>query len=253
MSQTLTRKIAFSCVIIFLSAFAFAPQLERMSYTHHDKAFERALTTFAVARALNGVISMLQGTQIEGSVVFASATFSVGEILDPINDLIERFSWVMLVATVALGIEKILIEMGGVLALKIALACMGTLGLVFLWMPRLETLSAWVLRGFTILVILRFLMPTLEWTNATLYAHFTEPVYVQATQTLHQTSQELEALNPIEKKELSFFQKLGERVEKTAQDVIAIMAVFVLHTLLLPLLFLWGGLRGVLACLGRWG
>jgi hypothetical protein len=248
-TQTVKQKIVLSCVIVCLSALAFAPQLERMSYAYHEKAFERALTTFAVARVLNGVISVLQGTELEGSVVFASATFAVGEILDPINDLVERFSWVMLASTVALGIEKVLIEMGGVAALKNALALVGALSVVVVWMPRLKTVFSWSLRLFAVLVILRFLMPALEFTSATVYEHFTQPTYIEASQTLMQTSQELEALNPVEKKELSFFQNLSERFEKATQDIIAMIVVFVLHTMLFPALFLWGGFRGVVACL----
>ena len=35
------------------------------------------------------------------------------KVLDPINDLAERFSWVMLVNTASLGIQRILMEKSG--------------------------------------------------------------------------------------------------------------------------------------------
>ena len=46
-------------------------------------------------------------------------TLSIGELLDPFNDMVERFSWVMLLTSVSLGIQKILLIFGGKLFLKI--------------------------------------------------------------------------------------------------------------------------------------
>ncbi|HHH38205.1 MAG TPA: hypothetical protein ENK50_01345 [Sedimenticola sp.] len=59
---------------------------------------ERTLEAFALARGINAVISVIQNAEI-GFTLGVSATLSPGEILDPVNDLIERFSLVMLVAS----------------------------------------------------------------------------------------------------------------------------------------------------------
>ena len=88
---------------LYLSHSCHLKDLATAIMTRHLK---KAIATFAIAKTLNASISFLQGTEIEGSLVFASATFSVGEILDPLNDLVERFSWIMLASAVALGIEK---------------------------------------------------------------------------------------------------------------------------------------------------
>ena len=56
--------------------------------------------------------SVIQDTEIAFSPAGVGVTLAVGEILDPINDLIERFSFVMLVSTASLGIQKILLEVG---------------------------------------------------------------------------------------------------------------------------------------------
>lgn len=66
-----------------------------------DEAAERALQAFAVARGINAVISVIQDVEI-GFTFGLAATLSPGEILDPVNDLIERFSLVMLVASALL-------------------------------------------------------------------------------------------------------------------------------------------------------
>lgn len=52
----------------------------------------RAAYTFALVRGLNGVIALIQGTEVVVSPAGMGLTLTVGEILDPINDLAERFS-----------------------------------------------------------------------------------------------------------------------------------------------------------------
>ena len=75
-----------------------------------DKAFDRALIAFALARATNAIISIIQDSEIDIAPAGIGVTIAIGEALDPINDMIERFSWVMLVSLVSLGIQKLLIE-----------------------------------------------------------------------------------------------------------------------------------------------
>ena len=60
-----------------------------------ENALKNALVTFAVARTLNGVISAAQGTEVALEPGGVGVVLSVGEVLDPINDLIERFSAVI--------------------------------------------------------------------------------------------------------------------------------------------------------------
>src|SRR5574344_2722721 len=71
-----------------------------------DKSFNQALIVFGSAKALNAVISLAQGTEINLPFVVVA----VGEVLDPINDLVEQFSLIMLASLVSLGIQKILLN-----------------------------------------------------------------------------------------------------------------------------------------------
>ena len=247
MKPTTIKNILLSFLIFFVTIIAFSPLLDTLSYDHHNKAFERSLATFAIAKGLNGIISVLQGTQIQGSVVFASATFTVGEILDPLNDLIERFSWVMLASTVALGIEKLLIDLGSAFGLKIIIATLASLTLVTLWLDKLSFVRYWVGRIFAVFLILRLAMPLLEGTNIMLYTHYTEPMYTKATASLQLASNELKTMkNDLTHKELSFFEKLQERFENASKEMISMMVIFVLHSILLPLLFFWGSIKSIL-------
>lgn len=71
-----------------------------------DESFKQAIIVFGSAKALNGVISLAQGTEINLPFIVVA----IGQILDPINDLVEQFSLIMLASLVSLGIQKILLN-----------------------------------------------------------------------------------------------------------------------------------------------
>ena len=71
-----------------------------------DESFKQAVIVFGSAKALNGVISLAKGTEIDLPFV----VIAIGEILDPINDLVEQFSLIMLASLISLGIQKILLN-----------------------------------------------------------------------------------------------------------------------------------------------
>lgn len=240
------KKILLSFIIFFVTLLALSPILDAISYDHHHQAFERSLATFAIAKALNAVISALQGTEIHASAVVVGVTTTVGEFLDPLNDMIERFSWIMLASTIALGIEKLLIDMGSALGLKTIIALLAGTTLLCLWIPKLHFANYWASRIFAVFMIIRLLMPLLEGTNTLIYAHYTEPMYLKATNSLNVASSDLQKLKTnLSQKELSFFERLQERFEETSKEMISMMVIFVLHSILLPLVFLWGGFKSI--------
>ena len=113
LKRTLSSMIVVAIILLSYSgAFeklikkTYIGKIDTKGIAYFDDSLERALYTFAVARGLNAVISVIQGTVVSGSPGGIGLQFSVGEILDPINDLLERFSWIMLFSTISLGIQN---------------------------------------------------------------------------------------------------------------------------------------------------
>ncbi|WP_419676079.1 hypothetical protein ACN2CX_04480 [Aliarcobacter butzleri] len=95
--------LLFSLIVFFLaSSFTIDESAKKMV----DESFKQAVIVFGSAKALNGVISLAQGTEINLPFVVVA----IGQILDPINDLVEQFSLIMLASLVSLGIQKILLN-----------------------------------------------------------------------------------------------------------------------------------------------
>ncbi len=90
---------------------------EEGSNTHISELTKKAFATFAIARGLNGAISILQETEIE----LFGIHIALGEALDPLNDLVEKFSTIMLVSLTSLSIQLIILNIGNSMVLNLLL------------------------------------------------------------------------------------------------------------------------------------
>ena len=100
-----------------------------------DAALARSLVTFAIARTLDSAISVVQGTEVAVEPGGVGVNFAPGQALDPINDLVERFSAAMLVATSSLALQGVLLDMARWWAANLALVLAAALALVAIWRP----------------------------------------------------------------------------------------------------------------------
>jgi len=178
--------------------------------------FHRALVTFALARTLNGLISTVQGTEIALEPAGVGVTLTPGQILDPVNDLVERFSWIMLGASISLGVQQVLLDVGQWWGVRLLVA---VAGLLWLWSAlrahgfreqvrpgtgreaclghaggrttqdavaeagsRFPAMIEPVLiRAFLVLLFLRFAVPAVLIANEIVYELFLQPRYLVST------------------------------------------------------------------------
>ena len=110
-SLSLRSRLGLVILLLLVAVLAVTPVLDQRAAQNYESLFQRALVTFALARTLNGVISAVQGTEVALQPAGVGVTLTPGELLDPVNDLVERFSWLMLGATVSLGVQQVLLEL----------------------------------------------------------------------------------------------------------------------------------------------
>ena len=264
--RTRLGKLAASLTMALLVALSFGGNADKTGEEFTETGFKRALITFASARAINGLISVAQGTEVAIQPGGIGAVLTPGEILDPINDLVEQFSQVMLFSAVVLGTQKLLIEISGWIWFSVLLAAVLLFWLATLWLPRLFSPAAQrVAFGLTgILLILRFLVPVAAIANEAVFDLFLEPGYEEANRHLENASRELGSerkrnepaaedaslLSALE----NFYESARARADvgaeleklktvanKTAEGIIDLIVLFMIQTLLLPLVFAWLG------------
>lgn len=261
-----TRLVLGLVTIIFVMAAA-SGIADRHGRDYLEQSMARTLVTFGIARALNGVISVAQGTEVAIEPAGVGVNFAPGQILDPVNDMIERFSWVMLSASASLGLQQLLSELSEWLPLMLIYAVSGiTLLLVLLLYDRTaEGVRLFVLRLFLLLTIARFLIPAVAFSAEMIHTGFLEPRYDVAVARLEKARDRLGNLNestmPGQPDEESIFDKLAKmygsaqssldidkrltKYREVAAEItsssVELIVIFLFQTLLLPLAIVWFG------------
>jgi hypothetical protein len=99
--------------------------LDGISAEFLNDSFINAIATYGSARLINGIISVLQTTTIEAGAFFVGGSLSIGQMLDPINDAVERLSNVMTIAIGSILLQKTLLAITSSLLFKVLLTLSG--------------------------------------------------------------------------------------------------------------------------------
>lgn len=266
MKISIYPKILLSLLALILILAAQLRWIDDIGENYTEQGLKRALVTYGIARGLNGVISVAQGTEVAVEPVGVGLTFTPGQILDPINDLIERFSWVVLASSASLGVQRILIQITSWYWFSILVSLFLFLSVYRMWrQPSQDSIrkSPW-LRVAMVLVVIRFMIPVIAIVNEGIYLVFLQPQYEESRLKLEQTtesmSQQNTAMSSVDtEQELSFVEKVQNMYESAtnavdfqrqlddlkqtaaqlSEDALNMIVVFVVQTILFPLLFLW--------------
>ena len=137
--------------LIFLPAIAWLGPLDKLSYTYVDDTLTNAGLIYATARGINAVISVIQTTEVDAALV----SVQVGQVLDPVNDLIERFSGIMLVSLGSLALQRIILEVVSDFTFNVILTVLAVLSVGTLVMGY-QKYYGYFARGFFVTAFLRF-------------------------------------------------------------------------------------------------
>lgn len=250
------KKVAILLAVALAVVFSWLPQVDNQAQDQIDQGLQRALVSFASARALNAAISVAQGTEASIEPAGVGFTFTPGEVLDPVNDLVEKFSDLMLLASLSFGVQKVLTEMGAFWLVSLLLSLTA-----LLWsrayLIGLEP-SVLTRRLLIILIAVRFALPIITLGSDLIFDKFLAAEYQTSQEFIDSSSSEMEEFNQsnantaeeqsiIERfrnwsQNISFESPIDElkaAADNTIEHVVNLMVIFVLQTLLLPLIILW--------------
>jgi hypothetical protein len=254
--KPLYLKTVFSILLVFSITFSYTHTLDNLAQKDIDSSLKRALVSFGSARALNAIISVMQGTEISIEPMGVGMTLAPGEALDPVNDLIERFSMVMLASSTSIGIQKIFLQISS-------------------W-----PLFSGLYIGVFGLTLLCFSIPVVFIANEMTYNGFLDSGYKESITIMDKTRSALQQIqqqapqansnaSPIEDEAgKSYWEKLKEQVNlpdyvaakvsdiksslsqqmihleevtsKMISNIINLIVVFTLQTVVFPMMFLYG-------------
>lgn len=240
-------KILLSVFMAALIALNWLPYLDDLAQTYLTDTIASNAVVFGLVRSLNGIISVVQSAEVGVGV----AGISIGEIFDPVNDLIERFSGLLLFTLTALGIQQVILLFTTSVIMKAVFTLVALASTAALWWQDVHW-ARWLRIIFT-LCLLRFLL-SLEvgfvWLFDWLYFNATG---AQAMSVLEASAQVIETLKDtitnIDLGELIFGD--GQASNMKSDDVSALISTSVVtlivgmlfKSILIPLGTLWIGYK----------
>lgn len=270
-------KILPIAIVMLLVLLSWYTPISEEAKSQVDEGLKRSLVSFASARVLNGVISVAQGTQVAVQPLGVGVALSVGEILDPINDLVEAFSTVMLTASVAFGVQKLLLTIGSNWMISAVVSGFAAVWAVLYFANKAP---GWLSRLVVILLFIRFVMPVVTLGSAAVFENLMKQDYEVNQSEIDMTSKTLkgvtvdtpelpsappsdvptESLSSWEKLKgmadsaksaatgvlknplpgaLAKYEQIKSSAERAAQKMITLIVIFLMQTIFIPLILVW--------------
>lgn len=249
-SPWLSASLGFLLLIALV--LTWIPSFDEAANDYVNEAIVDAGIAHALARGINAVISVVQSIEISVSLG-AGFAVNLGEALDPLNDLIERFSAFMFYALAALGIKKLVLVASSSVIAK-AIVSLAMISAFIIWITR-GSLPTF-LKGLLILLIMaRFAFVVevgISWSLDKLYFNAQQQ---EAVSTLDLAKNKLKS---VEQEYLSQIEDSGvfrgawstAKTLVSADDqqgitalsidaVIQLLVIFLVKSTLLPLAFVW--------------
>jgi hypothetical protein len=264
-------RLIITAFLLLLAFFSISRLLDTFSFDsfgeqYTNEGLTRSLAAFGIAKGLNGLISVVQGTEVAVEPIGVGVILTPGQILDPVNDLVERFSWIMLVCSTSLGIQAILLNIFSSSLFSITVSVTLFFIALLIWKHRLTSIKVKnvMYRLAVFLIILRFFIPLMAITSDGLYKAFLEPTYIESKQQLEQSNTAIaelsdnqkiahevedkswyEAINQSIESAINavdvdkYYEKLKQEADTLTSHIMDLIVVFTMQTILFPLIFIW--------------
>jgi hypothetical protein len=257
MKSLASYRLLLIAVLVAVVACAWLPWLNDSADTHTRQGLKRSLTTFAAARALGAALSVVQGTELSIEPIGMGVTMTPGQMLRPINELVDKFADMMLFASVAFGVQLLLLQFGGHVAVAAALTLAMVLWATFRWRGTGSVAMRWLQPALLILLMARFAVPLTSLVSEGAYHAFMKPEYETAYTTIEASVKAVPgATSELPESKGGIFERfrtlknkvselresyraLGEAAKQWTDRIVDLIAIFVVQTVLIPLAFLW--------------
>lgn len=175
------------------------PWVDGGADAYFESAMLKAGKAYATCRVVKATVSVIADSTVQLEPAGVGISLAAGKVLDPINDMAERLSNVLVTAIVSLGIQKLAYEIG----VSLAPAALGVLLAVFSLLTlvrgeRAERLRFVMVRLGALILLGRFLLPMTSAANDFLLERFFADEIARANSELSLSVGNFEILTKVE-------------------------------------------------------
>jgi len=253
-------------IFLLFSSGLRLPFLDKTTDVYFREAISKAGVAYATCRVINASVSIIKDSHLQLEPAGVGISLAVGQALDPIDDMTERLSDVLVTAIASLGIQKLIYEMSVSLVPSV-LSILLFLFSVLVWFKneRIQYLQKFIVRFSVIIIIARFCLPVSSFANEFIQQHFFAEQISEARENLALGTADLDRLKEYSLPESdgildtissssSFLKRksielkdalattvsnMGSIVENLLTLTFLYVGIFLIQVIILPLLVFW--------------
>ncbi len=243
--------------IVLLVMISSSRVLDDYSDRYTSNAIKSAAITYATARGINAIVSMMQSSNVEASIGIVSGSITIGELLDPLNDMIERFSTIMTWVLASLAAQKVLLLLASHSLFLYLVAVIGIIALLLIYFGQ-PTAQRYALKTFLVLIFIRFSLGIAVALNSGVDVLFLDQQLETKDREIDHFQSKFFSIDKgegfdtdsIRKSTIEFWQslslsELNRKVGEGIESFINLVAIYLLKTILFPLGFFYAAFYAI--------
>jgi hypothetical protein len=282
-ANTRSRHIPYLTALglLLCALLSFTPWLDSHADSAIGSALSSTLKLFASVRGVDAIVSAAEGTELSIAPVGVGVTLAPGELVEPLDDLIERLGDVLIWVLTLLGVEQLSLGLLGAGSVRLISGMIFLTAAVFIiWHPG-RRLPHKIRTFLVLLLLLRIGLPVAAISSEALAQHVVDARSASAEAALISVSQQIQQDQEAQNAQLesqapatgvtpeqNLVEKLGaavddlgramdemrnsldlqtsmeelsQRLETAVNHVVDLLALVTLRALLFPALFLFSG------------
>lgn len=179
------------------------PYVDNKADNYFSDAMTKAGLAYGICRMINASVSVIKESQIQIQPAGLGVSLAAGQVLDPLDDLTERTSDILITAIVSLGIQKIAYE----LFVRFAPALIGMsiillVAVSFFIGDRATAMRTVMLKLIIIIAVARLCLPISSIVSFYLNDHYFSSEITKAKDELAMSSPEMDRLKDMQMPEV---------------------------------------------------
>ena len=193
------KKIIISLSLLAILILAWSKVLDKKAYESNLETTKDVAVYLATTRGLNAVLTIVEEINFQVGIG-VTVEISMGKIINPINDFLDRFSWILLLSLISLGLQKLILTFGEANLLNILLS-ISIFIVIFgeFYSKKNNDIFDFFRKIMLFIIFLRFAIPFMEISNSYIYQQIMQKQIKVIEKKMIEMKEELEVILPTSK------------------------------------------------------